>query len=300
MSAFVAKIAAAPISWGVCEVPGWGIQMDPSRVLEEMSGLGFGATEFGPEGFLPVDPTEKASLLKKYGMVAVGGFVPVILHKADHDPLPGILKELAGYEAANAGVLVLAASTGVEGYDVKRPVLTSGQWQIVFNNLDRIRNAALEKSVKAVLHPHVGTMVETEDDIMHVVQGSTIPFCLDTGHMLIGGTDPVAFSKDHADRIAHTHLKDVNLDLAKQVQSGGITYYDGVKVGLYRPLGQGDIDIRTIVRNLLSVGYDGWFALEQDNILTDVPQSEAGPILDARASVEYLRGVMDEFQSENG
>ena len=111
MSAKNTKIAAAPISWGVCEVPGWGHQMSPTRVLKEMAELGFSATEFGPEGFLPMEPALKASILKEHGMTAVGGFVPVILHKADHDPIPGVQKELEGYAAAGAKTLVLAANS---------------------------------------------------------------------------------------------------------------------------------------------------------------------------------------------
>jgi len=298
MSAKKAKIAAAPISWGVCEVPGWGLQMEPSRVLKEMSDLGFGATEFGPEGFLPMDPALKASILKEHGMSAVGGFVPVILHKGDHDPLPGIVEELKGYEAAGAEVLVLAAGTGIDGYDAKRPVLTDAEWNIVFTNLDRIRDYAATKSVKAVLHPHVGTMVETEDDIMRVLHGSAIPFCLDTGHMLIGGTDPVAFAQKYSDRVAHSHLKDVDLSWAKKVQSGELTYYQAVTKGMYRPLGQGDLDVRGIVRSLLSAGYDGWFTLEQDNVVTEAPAIGQGPMLDAKASVAFLQGVLDEFYAE--
>ena len=50
------RIAGAPISWGVCEVPGWGHQLAPARVLAEMHEVGLAATEFGPEGFLPEDP----------------------------------------------------------------------------------------------------------------------------------------------------------------------------------------------------------------------------------------------------
>ena len=117
MSAKNAKIAAAPISWGVCEVPGWGHQMSPARVLKEMAELGFSATEFGPEGFLPMEPALKASILKEHNMTAVGGFVPVILHRADHDPIPGVQKELEGYAAAGAKTLVLAANSGITGYD---------------------------------------------------------------------------------------------------------------------------------------------------------------------------------------
>lgn len=289
------KIAGAPISWGVCEVPGWGLQMEPARVLQEMAEIGLGATEFGPVGFLPLDPAAKAAVLKEHGMVAIGGFFPAVLHKADHDPLPSVLVELEGYVASGAAVLVLAADTGLTGYDAKRPELTEQDWQIVFANLERIKEAAAAVGVKAVLHPHVGTMVETEADVMQVLNGSSIAFCLDTGHMIIGGTDPVEFSRKHADRVAHSHLKDVNLSIAKRVQTGEITYYQGVVAGMYVPLGQGDVDVRAIVRNLVSAGYAGWFALEQDNVVSEEPGLGQGPIADAKASVAFIHSVVAEL-----
>ncbi len=292
------KIAAAPISWGVCEVPGWGHQMSPARVLQEMSELGFSATEFGPEGFLPMEPALKASILKEHAMTAVGGFVPVLLHRADHDPVPGIRKELEGYQAAGATVLVLAANSGIVGYDEKLPVLSDAQWQILFENLNRIQSVAAEIGVKSVLHPHVGTLVETEEQVMRVLHGSTIPFCLDTGHMIIGGTDPVQFAENHSNRVGHSHLKDVDMAWAIKVRSHEITYYDGVTKGLYQPLGQGDVDIRAIVRSLIKAGYDGWFVLEQDNVVSAEPSANAGPIADAKASVTFLRGVLAELATE--
>ncbi len=292
------NIAGAPISWGVCEVPNWGHQMEPSRVLREMSELGFGATEFGPDGFLPMQPELKASILKEHNMIAVGGFVPVVLHRADHDPVPAVKKELESYKAAGAKVLVLAANSGIDGYDAKLPVLTDDDWQILFNNLNRLQQIAAEVGVKAVLHPHVGTMIETQDHVMRVVAGSTIPFCLDTGHMIIGGTDPVAFAQNHAGRVAHSHLKDVDLSWAKKVQNNELSYYDAVVQGMYRPLGQGDVDIRAIVRSLIKSGYTGWFVLEQDNVITAEPGVNQGPMADAKASVEFLRGVIAELEAE--
>lgn len=296
MSAIAAKIAGAPISWGVCEVPGWGLQLAPERVLTEMSELGLAATEFGPEGFLPKNPTDKAAAVARYGLVAVGGFVPVVLHDANHDPLPEIERELKGYEAAGADVLVLAAATGVDGYDEPRPELDKQGWATLFANLDRIRTAALKKNVRAVLHPHVGTMVETKADVDQVLAGSTIPFCLDTGHMLIGGTDPVTFAAEHADRIGHSHLKDVDVKWVEKVRSGDLNYYDAVVQGLYRPLGQGDVDVRAIVSSLTAAGYTGWFTLEQDNVVSDEPAAGEGPIVDARASVTFLRAVLAELE----
>lgn len=288
------KIAGAPISWGVCEVPGWGHQLDPKRVLSEMAELGLTATEFGPVGFLPEDGAERAALLNGLGMKAIGGFFPILLHDAEFDPLPDVARELAGYVASGAEVLVLAASTGQEGYDYVRPVLNSKQWQTMFDNLDRIATYAAKHAVTAVLHPHVGTMVETKADVDQVLKGSSIPFCLDTGHMLIGGTDPVEFSKIHGARISHSHLKDVNLEIAVMVRDGEITYYQAVLLGLYTPLGQGDVDVKAIIQNLLAVGYTGWFALEQDNVITEDPGEKLGPFQDARASVEFINSVVEE------
>lgn len=289
------KIAGAPISWGVCEVPGWGHQMGPERVLREMASLGLKATEFGPLGFLPVEAEARAKVLSDLNMHATGGFFPVLLHDATYDPIPNVQKELESYVATGATTLVLAADSGKAGYDEKRAELTEDQWATVFKNLNAISALAGSVGVKAVLHPHVGTIIETHDDVVRVVNGSDISFCLDTGHMVIGGADPVLFSETHAPRVAHSHLKDVDLAWAKKVQDGDVTYYDAVVKGMYRPLGKGDVDIRAIVRNLLTAGYQGWFVLEQDNVIGGEPIEGSGPYEDAKISVEFLRSVIAEI-----
>jgi inosose dehydratase len=180
------RIAGAPISWGVCEVPGWGYQLQPARVLAEMQQVGLAATEWGPDGFLPPDPR---AVLAQHELQAIGGFVPVQLHRAEHDPAPEIEKVLAGYATTGSDVLVLSADTGLTGYDA-RPTLDDAGWRTLLGNLDRLSTLATEHGVKAVLHPHVGTMVENTDDVQRVLDGSAISLCLDTGHLLIGGTDP--------------------------------------------------------------------------------------------------------------
>ena len=289
------KIAGAPISWGVCEVPGWGHQMGPERVLREMASLGLKATEFGPHGFLPIEPDARAKVLHDLDMHATGGFFPVLLHEVDHDPIPAVQKELDSYVATGATTLVLAADSGKAGYDEKRTELSGEQWSTVFKNLNAIAALAKSVGVTAVLHPHVGTIIETHDDVVNVVNGTDISFCLDTGHMVIGGADPVWFSDTHSKRVAHSHLKDVDLAWAKKVQDGDVTYYDAVVQGMYRPLGKGDVDIRAIVRNLLQSGYQGWFVLEQDNVITSEPAEGSGPYEDAKTSVEFLRSVIAEI-----
>lgn len=282
------RVAGAPISWGVCEVPGWGHQMAPERVLDEMAAAGLAATEFGPDGFLPQDPGDRSALLAGHGLTAVGGFVPVVLHDSGRDPLPEVRRALAGFVSART--LVLAAATGSDGYDA-RPELSEREWDTLLANLDRIAAQACAEGVTATLHPHIGTMVEGPDEVERVLTGSSVPLCLDTGHLLAGGNDPVALARRAADRIAHVHLKDVDAALAARVRAGDVTYTEAVRTGLYQPLGRGDVDISAITTALDAAGYDGWYVLEQDTVLDAEPAVGEGPLADVVASLAHLRQV---------
>lgn len=288
-TALAGRLAGAPISWGVCEVPGWGHQMAADRVLSEMRAAGLSATEFGPDGFLPDDPASRAATLAGHGLAAVGGFVPVVLHDESVDPVPGVDRALDGFLAAGAGVLVLAAATGTGGYD-SRPQLDETAWKRLLDNLDRVADHAAARGVRACLHPHVGTMVESSADVHRVLEGCAVPLCLDTGHLLIGGSDPAELAREATDRIVHTHLKDVDLAWAGRVQAGEVSYTDAVAGGMYRPLGQGGVDVSAIVTTLEAAGYPGWYVLEQDTVLATEPSGE-GPLADVRASVAFLRGL---------
>jgi inosose dehydratase len=284
------RIAGAPISWGVCEVPDWGYQLSPDRVLAEMSQVGLVATELGPLGFLPADADRAAQVLAGHHLSSVGGFTPVVLHVPGLDPVPELEKILAGYADTGSSVLVLSADSGRAGYDT-RPVLDETGWATLLLNLDRIRTLAADRGILAVLHPHVGTMVETGPEVQRVLEGSSIALCLDTGHLLIGGTDPAELARQVPDRIAHTHLKDVDGSVAAQVRSGRLTYTEAVRGGMYRPLGTGDVDVESIISTLGRQGYGGWYVLEQDTILTDEPRGE-GPVRDVRISADYVRSVL--------
>ncbi|MDJ1136032.1 sugar phosphate isomerase/epimerase family protein [Streptomyces iconiensis] len=284
------RIAGAPITWGVCEVPGWGHQLRPERVLREMREVGLAATEFGPEGFLPSEPGARAETLRRHGLHAVGGFTPLLLHVPGADPLPRAEALLAGYDATGADVLVLSAVTGQEGYD-SRPELDEAGWKTLLANLDRVAGLAAERGVRAVLHPHVGTMVENGEEVRRVMEGSAISLCLDTGHLLVGGTDPAELTRQAPERIAHTHMKDVDASLAAKVRTGRVSYTEAVRDGMYRPLGAGDVDVESIVGHLTATGFEGWHVLEQDTVLTGEPGAH-GPLDDAWTSAEHLRTLL--------
>ncbi|MEJ3744702.1 TIM barrel protein [Actinomycetes bacterium KLBMP 9797] len=281
------NIAGAPISWGVCEVPGWGYQLPAERVLAQMRDLGITATEYGPDGFLPDQPKELDGLLSGYGLSLVGGFVPAVLHDPGHDPLPALRAVAERFAEAGAEVLVLAADTGLTGYDA-RPALDETGWRTLLSNLDAATAAATDAGLTAALHPHVGTMVERADEVERVLAGSRVPLCLDTGHLMVGGADPVALATRVPERIEHVHLKDVDAAMAARVRAGELTYTAAVAAGMYRPLGRGDVDIAGIVRVLTASGYHGWYVMEQDAVLTG-PDDD--PLPDVRSSVDYLRGL---------
>lgn len=283
------RIAAAPISWGVCEVPGWGHQLPAERVLGEMRDLGVTAAETGPEGFLPSAPAELRDTLAAYELQCVGSFVPVVLHDRAYDPAPAVVEVLDRLRVSGGDVIVLAAATGTDGYD-NRPDLDDAAWQTLLANLDRLASIADEYGVVAALHPHVGTMIEQRAEVYRVLENCSIGLCLDTGHLLIGGTDPLEVTEAFTDRIRHAHLKDVRSDLAQRVQSGELTYTEAVAAGMYVPLGAGNARIERVVNTLRDAGYRGWYVLEQDTILADEAAGD-NAASDVAVSISFLRTI---------
>ncbi len=286
----VDRIAGAPISWGLCEVPGWGHQLTPERVLSEMQGLGLVATEFGPPGFLEGEAESRVAQLAAYGLGAVGGFHVAVLHDPGHDPVPGVDAFIDECLAAKAGMVVLAAGTGQAGYDA-RPELDEAGWQTLLANLDRIADHAASRGVEASLHPHMGTMIESGPETRRVIQGSHIGLCVDTGHLAAAGSDPGEIVAANPDRVRHVHLKDVDSELAARVVDGSLTFTDAVREGLFVPLGTGNVDVSGIVDTLEGAGYQGWYVLEQDVMLPGEPLGD-GPVADVRHCLDYLTGDM--------
>jgi inosose dehydratase len=269
-------------------VPGWGYQLTPQRVLSEMRGLGLVATEFGPPGFLEGEPESRVAQLAEYGLSAVGGFHVAVLHDPGHDPVPGVDTFIDDCLAAKAGVVVLAAGTGQDGYDA-RPDLDETGWQTLLANLDRIADHATSRGVEAALHPHMGTMIESGAETRRVLDGSRIGLCVDTGHLAAAGADPGAIVAVDPARVRHVHLKDVDSGLAGRVADGSITFAAAVREGMFVPLGTGDVDVTGIVATLEGAGYAGWYVLEQDVMLPGEPDGD-GPVVDVRQCLDYLTG----------
>lgn len=288
------KLAGAPITWGVCEVPGWGVQLPADRVLCEVASLGFDAVELGPPGFLPGDGPAVRRRLSAHSLSLAAGFVTAVLHRRDQreQELAEVERQAALLGEAGADVLVLGAALGSGGGYDQSAELSEPEWEALLEGLDAASAAGARHGLVTVLHPHFGTAVERGPQVARIVNRSNIGLCIDTGHLMVGGADPAEVVRIAGTRVAHVHLKDVDAGLAARVRSGELGYRDAVMRGMYRPLGDGDVDLLAVLELLAARNYSGWYVLEQDVVLDGDPAGGAGPITSAARSIDFLTRIL--------
>lgn len=293
MTDFISRVASAPISWGICEVPGWGAMLPTDRVLGEMASLGLTATELGAVGFLPEDPDQLVAKLSEHGISLLGGFTPVVLHNPDEREATIASARATAELFQRAGATKFVSSVVVDmDWSYPRPLSAEEQKHMVemFGVIDDICE---EFGLEQVLHPHVQTLVETKDDINRVLDSCDVHFCLDTGHIAFGGQDPVEFAKKAYERVGHVHLKDIRLDMVPAVLRREVSLMNATQAGVFTTLGAGDVDILGVVQTLESSGYRGWYVIEQDTAITGAfPAEGEGPVQQVAASLKYLTDVV--------
>jgi inosose dehydratase len=282
------RVAGAPISWGICEVPGWGRQLPPERVLSEMAALGLTATELGPPGYLPDDPETLRALLAEHGLTLVGAFVPLVLHEPSCDAARATADQIGATLAAAGAEVFVGAAVMDAGWSAPTP-LDDTQLGRLAGNLATIAALVADHGLTFALHPHAGTLVESAADVERLLAITDVGWCLDTGHLLIGGSDPAGFVREHPHRVVHVHLKDVDAAVAARYRAGELTFMGATQAGLFRPLGRGDASIAEVLEELDAHGYERWLVLEQDAAITgEEPPAGSGPALDVQASIEFL------------
>ena len=287
--------ATAPGSWGV--EPG-GSPLDPPwpQVLDEIAAVGFDGSELGPVGYYP----EEAALvpvLAERGLRLAAGFVMEPFHDACARPatLAIARRTCATLAAAGASRVVLIEGLVPErsrtaGRTADAPRLDPGGWETLLEGLgETMRLAREEYGLRAVFHPHAGTYVEFADEIARLLDDTAaaeLGLCVDTGHAVYAGIEPVALIASHGDRVAHVHVKDLVLDALADARNRGLSFEQAVAGGVFCPLGDGDIDLRGVAAALDAIDYDGWVVFEQDRLAGD-PRAGA----DAVASLRHLREV---------
>jgi inosose dehydratase len=238
-----------------------------------MAALGLTATELGAQGWLPLDAD-------RHGLKIVAGFVPVVVGGSAAEALE---------QLATVGAEIFVAAL-VQDLDWSPPQpLDDDGWRRAGAYLRELADEVAARGLELVLHPHAGTLVETARDVEHALEHTDVPFCFDTGHLVIGGVDPAQFLREHADRVGHVHLKDVDAAVAERLRRAELSLVQAVQAGVFRPLGDGDARIDEVVRLLDDVGYERWLVLEQDLAITgQEPPVGGGPALDVARSIEFL------------
>lgn len=291
-TAFLDRVGAAPISWGICEAPGWGMQLPVDRVLSEARDLGITGFEQGALGWLPTDPAEQRATLDRYGMKLLGGFVALVLHDpAQTAEQLAEAERLAAAMAAAGGRFFVSCPVAALD-DWSRIEMTDRNWSELFTNLGRVDEICGAAGLTQAVHPHVDTLIETDDDFHRFLDSCDTRFCFDTGHLTIGGADVVAIAKGAFERIGVVHLKDVDAEAMGRERSGELDLMAATQVGLFPSLGDGMVPIAEVVEVLETSGYEDWYVMETDVALTEgEPPVGEGPVRGVARSLDFLRSL---------
>ncbi|MHB1234777.1 MAG: sugar phosphate isomerase/epimerase family protein [Microbacteriaceae bacterium] len=273
------RIAGAPVSFGVFELqPEEGVELaGPDDVCAILEQEGYSGVDLGPVGFLGRG-TRLRHRLASHGLELAGGWID--LPFSDDDAMAERLSDLdtildVFLEAAESSPELLPLPTlACSGSAIRRAhpgggiefSLDDEQWKHFAANVtlaaERVRAVGLEPT----FHHHACTYVETPDEIDELLSRTDIGLTFDTGHLILGGGDPLSGWRRWADRVNHLHLKDAQVSVLKSVvESQGDMR--AVWAGrAFVPFGEGDLDLAGFMDQVISTGYSGWLVVEQDTI----------------------------------
>lgn len=285
------KLATAPDAWGVwyADDPkqvGW------QRYLDEVRDAGFTTTETGPWGYLPTDPAHLSDELARRGLDICGSALVHLLAAPDAmDSLRSRLEQTASLlKALGAEWVVLMDDSGLPATGGQR-ALDAEKWRLLIDNTIAAADyVSGEHGLKLVFHPHVGSGVETEVEVIRLLEetpADRVGLCFDFGHHAYTGADAVAFMRRFADRIPYYHFKNVDPVLLKKIQDENIDFITGFQAGVMCELDRGVVDFTEVRDFLAARDFDGFAVYEQD--MYPCPPDTPFPI--ARHNRQVLRAL---------
>ncbi len=295
------RIANAPCSWGVLEFDLEGEAAGYAQVLDEIAATGYTGTELGDWGFMPTDPVVLRAELDRRGLALLAAFVPVALaDRATHADGEAVAVRTARLLRDTAGegcFIVLADNNGSvpertqnAGRITPQMGLSDAQWEVFAEGANRIARAVrTQTGLRTVFHHHCAGYVETPAEVarlMALTDPQALGLCLDTGHIMFGGGDPLELLHAHQERIWHVHFKDFDPAVAAQARAESLNYFGAIRRGVFCELGRGAVDFPAMRDALTGMGYDGWIVVEQD-----VLPSLGAPKESAQRNRDYLRGI---------
>ncbi|HXF55425.1 MAG TPA: myo-inosose-2 dehydratase [Hyphomicrobiaceae bacterium] len=285
------RIGANPIGWSNDDLPELGGDTPLEVCLKEAKEAGFAGMELGRKFPRKAPALKKA--LEPFGLACVSGWYSAELLKRDAKAeLKALKPHLGLLKAMGSKVLVFAETSNTVHTDrkvplSKRPVLAADAWRELGRRMTEVAEHTLENGVRLVYHHHMGTVVQSADDIerLMTVTGSAVHLLLDTGHATWAGANPIALARRYKDRIAHVHAKDVRKDIMHWARLADVSFLDAVIAGVFTVPGDGMVDFPGVLKELK--GYAGWIVVEAEQ-----DPAKAEPLTYARLGYKNLRQAL--------
>jgi inosose dehydratase len=284
------RIGVNPIGWSNDDMPELGGETPLETCLAEARAAGYAGIELGNK--FPRDAAMLRPILARHDLALISGWYSGrLLERSLEAEIAAAAAHLALLAALGCTIMVFAETTGgiagARGTPLsRRPRLASAEWPEFGRKLTALARHFAEHGVDLAYHHHMGTVVETEDDIdrLMAVTGPEVGLLLDTGHLAYAGAGLRAVAKRHIARINHVHCKDVRPAILDRVRTADSSFLDAVLAGIFTVPGDGSIDYPPILAELAHARYSGWLVVEaeQDPV-------KAHPLTYASKGFAYLR-----------
>jgi len=273
-------VANAPVSYGAFEVT---VGHDPNvpdgaAVLDQVAEAGYAGIDLGPVGYLGTGE-RLGELLAERGLGLAGAYLelPYADPGALEQALPALDELLDTFDTVRSYLPgppprpTLADAGSRERRS--RPFRSSAErslgldasgWRRFGRGLAGVVGRCRDRGYEPTFHPETGTYVEAPWEIEEVLNLSDIGLCLETGHMMLGGGDPVALLGDWGERVNHVHLKDASLAVRDRIVADGAQATEIWSREAFCLLGTGDLDVDAVLAGLRGMSFGGWLVVEQD------------------------------------
>lgn len=294
------RIATAPVSWGI-----WEMTIDrpdlipPQTYLETIVDMGYTATETGPPGYFAPSGAEAAERAGRFGVELVATFLPLRLddEAGFAEDLGALDRTVEVLEATGGGVVLLADMETPDraraaGNEERRRA-SAWDGETVGRAAERLQRATeivRGRGLDVALHPHAATHIESEEEVDWILERTDIGLCIDTGHTVVGGGDPVALVQRYASRLRHVHLKDVDGAVLARLERGEVDMDEAWPLGIFCEFGAGVVPIREFLALPEVRQLDGFGVIEQDRVAVTVDDMP-----EVRASDERNRALVEQW-----
>ena len=265
------QLAISPLTWSNDDMPALGGEIPLETCLSEMRQAGFTGTEMGAK--YPRDPAVLLPILEHHGLKLASGWCSGNLVRQDVEAeWKAIAPHVALMRAAGVKAMVYGEVSNTVHGDIGKKLSSRVRFADADFKQYGARLTALaqrlqsECGIRLAFHHHVGTIVETQQDVMRLLEctGDAVGLTFDSGHAAFGGSDPVTLLRDVAPRVAHVHFKDVRPAVIRDTRVQDRSFLDSVLAGAFTVPGDGVIDFPTLVSVLKKVDYEGWVVVEAE------------------------------------